>query len=73
MAPVLDELATDYAGRVKFALVNMDVSSAVASQYRVTGVPTLFFYRQGRLVDQASGAMPKAEVERRLRLLLGQA
>jgi len=72
MAPVLDELAQDYAGQVKVAIINIDANRAVASQYGVTGVPALFFYKQGRLVDQAAGALPRPELERRLKVLLGQ-
>ena len=73
MAPVLDELAQDYAGQVKVAIINIDANRAVASQYGVTGVPALFFYRRGKLVDQAAGALPRPELERRLKVLLGQA
>lgn len=70
MAPVLDELASEYAERVKVAEINVDMNNATASQFSITGVPTLFFYKNGRLADQVSGALPKAEIEKRLRQIL---
>ena len=70
MAPILDELANDYSGRIKFVQLNVDVYHAIASHYRVNGVPALFFYINGRLADQVSGALPKPEIERRLQMLL---
>jgi len=70
LAPVLDELAFEYAGRVKVAEVNVDRNNATASQFGIRGVPSLFFYKNGRLADQVSGALPKAEIERRLRTIL---
>jgi thioredoxin 1 len=70
LAPVLDELAIEYAGRVKVVEVNVDRNHATASQFGIRGVPALFFYKNGKLADQVSGALPKPEIERRLRMLL---
>ena len=70
MTPVLDELASEYAGRVKIAEINVDRNHATASQNNIRGVPALFFYKNGRLADQVSGALPKAEIEKRLRSIL---
>ena len=71
MAPVLDELARDYAGRVKIAEINVDSNPAAASQYGIRGVPALLFYKNGKLLEQVPGALPKTEIERRLRSILG--
>jgi thioredoxin-like negative regulator of GroEL len=70
MAPVLEELALQYAGRVKFVILNVDDSRAVAGSYNVTGVPALFFFNRGKLTDRAVGGLPKHELERRLQVLL---
>jgi len=70
LSPVLDELAFAYAGRIKFAQLNTDMYHATASQFRVNGVPALFFYKGGKLAEQVSGALPKAEIEKRLQMLL---
>jgi thioredoxin 1 len=69
MAPVLDELASQYAGRVKFAKVNVDESPRTAGNHGVRGVPAFSFYLNGNIVDQAVGAIPKGEIERRLQAL----
>jgi thioredoxin-like negative regulator of GroEL len=70
LAPVLDELAREYAERVKIAEINVDRNHATASQFGIRGVPALFFYKNGKLADQVSGALPKPEIERRLRTIL---
>jgi thioredoxin 1 len=70
MAPVLDELARDYAERVKIAEINVDRNPATVSQYGITGVPALLFYKGGKLLEQVPGALPKAEIERRLRSMV---
>jgi thioredoxin-like negative regulator of GroEL len=71
LAPVLDELATDYAGRVKFVVIDLDQNRLIASQNGVNGTPTLFFYKGGKLVDRGVGALPKIEIARRLNALIG--
>jgi thioredoxin-like negative regulator of GroEL len=68
--PVLEELASEYSGRVKFAILNMDQNQSIASQNGVNGTPTLFFYKQGRLVDRVVGALPKAELQKHLNVLI---
>jgi thioredoxin-like negative regulator of GroEL len=70
LAPVLDELALAYADRVKFVQLNVDVNRATASRFKVNGVPTLYFYKNGNLFDSAQGALPKADIERRLQTML---
>ena len=69
MAPVLEELASRYAGQVKFAILNVDENRAVAASYNVTGVPALFFFDRGKLRNRAVGGIPKPEFEQHLRSL----
>ena len=69
LEPVLDELAQSFTGKVKFAKVNVDNSPKTASRHAIRGVPALFFYKNGKVVDQAVGALPKGELERRLKAL----
>ncbi|MGD0656488.1 MAG: thioredoxin domain-containing protein [Syntrophorhabdales bacterium] len=66
LAPVLDDLATVYAGRVKFVLVNIDQNRLTQSQYGVNATPTLLFFRRGRLVDRVVGALPRHDLTRHL-------
>lgn len=70
MAPVLEELASRYTGQVKFAVLNVDTDGAVASSYNVTGVPILFFYNRGKLVDRAVGGISRLDIERYLQALV---
>ncbi|BBO77573.1 thiol reductase thioredoxin [Desulfosarcina widdelii] len=72
MAPVLDELARSYTGRLKVGKLNVDQNPVTASRYNVMSLPTLLFFRDGKVVDTAAGALPKPEVERYLyRFLAG--
>lgn len=70
VSPVLDQLATQYAGHVKFTKVNVDENPAVASQFEIRSIPTLLLFRQGKLVDRMVGALPKTDIERHLVLHL---
>ena len=63
IAPALEELATQYRGRVKVAKVNIDENQETPQQYRVTSIPTLLVFKGGRVVDQIVGAVPKAKLE----------
>lgn len=72
MAPVLDDLARSYTGRLKVAKLNVDQNPVTASRYNVMSLPTLLFFRDGKVVDTAAGALPKQEIERYLyRFLAG--
>jgi thioredoxin 2 len=64
MAPVLDDLARTYAGRLKVAKLNVDQNPMTASRYSVMSLPTLLFFRDGKVVDTAAGALPRLEIER---------
>ena len=66
MAPVLDDLAKAYAGRLKVAKLNVDQNPMTASRYSVMSLPMLLFFRDGKLMDSAAGALPRLEIERHL-------
>jgi thioredoxin len=66
LAPVLDELASVYAGRVKFVTLNIDRDHMIASQQGINGTPTILFYKRGKLVDRVVGALPRPELVRHL-------
>jgi thioredoxin 2 len=66
MAPVLEDLARTHAGRLKVAKLNVDQNPMTASRYQVMSLPTLLFFRDGRLVETAAGALPRQEIERYL-------
>ena len=66
IAPTIDELAKRYAGKVVFAKINSDENQKKFQEYGVMGIPTLLFFKDGKLVDQVIGAMPKAQLEQRV-------
>ncbi|TLZ66786.1 MAG: thioredoxin [Methanobacteriota archaeon] len=66
IAPTIDELAKRYAGKVVFAKINSDENQRKFQEYGVMGIPTLLFFKDGKLVDQVIGAMPKAPLEQRV-------
>jgi len=59
VAPVLDELAVTYAGRVKIVKVNTDENGRVAADYGIVSIPTMHFVKDGELVESVVGARPK--------------
>ena len=63
VAPVIEELAKDYAGKVTFAKLNVDQNQGISMRYRIQSIPTMLFFKNGKLVDQKLGAMPKAMLQ----------
>ncbi|MDE2490659.1 MAG: thioredoxin [Elusimicrobia bacterium] len=70
LAPVVEELAEEYAGRVKVAKMNTDENPGVATALGISAIPTLLFFKDGKLVDRAMGAAPKAALKRRIEAML---
>ena len=66
IAPTIDELARKYAGKVVFAKINSDENQRKFQEYGVMGIPTLLFFKDGKLIDQVIGAMPRAQFEQRV-------
>ena len=66
IAPVLDELASEMAGRVRFAKLNADENTATAARFNVRSLPTLLVLKGGREVDRIIGVQPKSEIARRI-------
>ena len=66
LAPVLDQLADEYAGQVRIAKLDVDANPATATRYQVRSIPLLLFFKDGREIDQIVGAVPRALVEQRL-------
>jgi thioredoxin 1 len=63
VAPVLDELAKDYAGKLTVAKVDIDENPVTPNEYGVRGIPTMLLFRDGKLLDQKVGAMPKSALK----------
>lgn len=67
VAPVLESLASRYAGKLKIAKVNTDDNPLVAGRLGIQSIPTLVLYRDGAVVDRATGALPGSQMEAWLR------
>jgi len=72
IAPVLDALERDQAGRVRVAKVNVDDEPALAARYGVRSIPTILFVKDGRVVDTVIGAAPRATLDARVAKHLSQ-
>ena len=70
LAPMLDELATEYDGKVKVAKVNIDDHQNLAVQYRINSIPTLLFFKNGQVVDQVVGLKSKKDFKAKFDALL---
>ncbi len=70
VGPIMEQLAGEYAGRVKIAKLNTDQNQRIAGQFQIQSIPTLLFFKGGQLVNRQVGALPKNEIERLLRSLL---
>ena len=63
IAPAVEDLASQYKGKVKFAKLNIDDNQDTPQQYGIRSIPTLLLFRGGKVVDQIVGAVPKAKIE----------
>jgi len=70
IAPSIEELAKEYSGRIKVGKLNTDENSDVASRYKIMGIPTVIFFKDGQKVDQLVGAVPKSSLKSKIDALL---
>jgi thioredoxin 2 len=66
VAPLLDQIAAERAGRIKVAKLNVDENPQLAARFRVSAIPMLMIFRGPLLVDEIRGAVPKATIEAHL-------
>ena len=63
IAPVLDQLAVEYEGKVKVTKLDVDSNIKTATRFNVRSIPTILFFKGGKLVDQVVGAVPKSALD----------
>lgn len=71
VSPILEELATEYAGRVTFGKLNVDESPVVAATLGIQSIPTILIFKDGKPVDGMVGAVPKSQVESKIKANMG--
>lgn len=63
VAPIIDELATEYEGRVAIGKYNVDEENDLSAEFGIRNIPTILFFKGGELVDKQVGAAPKAAIQ----------
>ena len=66
VAPVIEQLAKEYAGRITFAKLNIDENMGTAMKYQISAIPTMLVFRNGEMAGQIIGALPKNHIEQKL-------
>jgi len=62
IAPIVEEISSDYAGKIKVGKVNVDFNNQVAMQYGIRGIPALLVFKDGAVANQIVGAVPKNDI-----------
>jgi len=63
ISPIIDDLARDYAGRVLFGKLNVDMNRGITTEYQIMSIPTILIFKDGKLVDRLVGARPRKSLE----------
>ena len=71
MAPVVEEVAKDFDGKVKVVKINIDDNAQSATNFGVMSIPTFMIFKGGKEVDRVMGVNPKSELEKRINKVLG--
>jgi len=66
IAPAIEELAKEYVNKIKIGKLDVDANSGTATRYGVMSIPTLIFFKNGKIMDQAVGALSKADLKRKI-------
>jgi thioredoxin 1 len=66
IAPVLDELATEFDGKISIAKVNIDENEAIAAEFGIRAIPTMLLFKGGKVIEQIVGMLPKAALKTKL-------
>ena len=70
LAPIVEQLAVEYSGRIKVGTVDIDQAPGLASQFGIMSVPTLIFFKAGQAKDKVIGLKPKADLKARIEKVL---
>lgn len=71
IAPIVEEISEEYNGRIKVVKINTDENPNTASDYQISAIPTLLFFKNGKVVKELVGVMPKEEIKKVIDDILG--
>ncbi len=71
VAPIVEEIAGEYTGQLKVAKMDVDQNNATAARYNILSIPSLLFFKDGQVVDQIVGAVPKKQFVEKINKILG--
>jgi thioredoxin 1 len=66
ISPTVEELAKEYGGKIKVMKLNTDENSEIASRYKIMGIPTVIFFKDGNMLDQIVGVVPKQHLKAKI-------
>jgi len=72
ISPIVEEISNEYEDKIKVGKLNVDAHPSIATRYSITGIPTVLFFKNGNLVDQVVGAVPKRVLEEKVKKVLDQ-
>jgi len=70
ISPIIEKLAEDYAGRIKFCKLNVDENPLASGKFQVQSIPLLLFFKAGKVIEQSRGAVPEAVIRTKLEAIL---
>ncbi len=70
VSPIVEEFSNEYEGKIKVGKLNVDENSSIAGKYRIMGIPTILFFKNGNIVDQVVGAVPRKILEEKVKNIL---
>jgi thioredoxin 1 len=66
IAPIVEQLATEYEGKLKVGKLDVDANQRTSARFNVRSIPTILFFKDGKVVDQVVGALPKPMLEKKI-------
>ena len=72
LGPIIEELAEEFKGKIKVGKLNVDENSEVAGKYEVLGIPSLKFFKNGKIVDEITGVQPKKVLAEKIKEVIGE-
>lgn len=72
LGPVIEELAEEFKGKIKIGKLDVDGNSEIAGKYEVLGIPSLKFFKGGKIVDEMTGVQPKEILVKKIKKIIGE-